>query len=200
MALYTFGKWLVGGLIRIAYRMQVTFEEELPQDRGFILACNHLSDMDPVVLALACPRPVRYMAKSELFHIPVLGFLIRHLGAFPVGRGKGDTAAIDTAVQIVREGGILGIFPEGGRTKDGKFHKIKSGAVVVASQTQADMVPSCIIYEKRRWFRRRLVRVKFGRVIANKELQLTGHSKTELRAANSLLAGRIAGLLGVEAP
>lgn len=199
MKLYTFGKWLVKWLTKIPYKMNISFEEELPADKGFILACNHTSNMDPVMLGVACPRQVRYMAKSELFKIPVLGFLIRHLGAFPVTRGKGDTAAIDMAVQIVKEGGVLGIFPEGGRSKDGTFHKIKSGTVVVASQTSADILPACIIYGKRRGLRRP-VTIKFGRVIPNAALGITAHSKTELRAANALLGGKIAELLGVEAP
>lgn len=200
MSFYQFGRGLAAILLKPVYRIEVSFEEPVPEGRGFILACNHVSDMDPVVLGIAFPGQVRYMAKSELFKVPVLGFLIKHLGAFPVARGKGDHGAIDRAVSLVAEGGVLGIFPEGGRSKDGKFHKVKSGTVVVASQTAADILPACIIYGPRRWFHRRVVTVKFGRVIRNEELHITDHNKTELRAANALLGGRIAALLGVEAP
>lgn len=200
MTFYTFGKWLVKWVMKVPYKLTVSSMEELPQDRGFILACNHISSLDPVMLGIACPRRVSYMAKQELFRIPVLGFLIRQLGAFPVSRGKGDTTAINTAIEIVKAGGVLGIFPEGGRSRDGKFHKVKSGTVVVASQTNADIVPACIVWGERRWFRRRPVEIKFGPVIENAALGITDHSKTELRAANALLGSRIAELLGVEAP
>ena len=94
---------------------------------------------------------------------------------------------------------MLGIFPEGTRFKDGKLHRLKSGAVVVASKTGADLLPACIQYEKRRFLRKR-VKVTFGIPIENSALGLTGQSKTELRAANKLLAQGIAGLLGVEVP
>ena len=95
-----------------------------------------------------------------------------------------------------RDGGVLGIFPEGGRSRDGKFHKVKSGTAVVASQTGADIVPAGITYEKRRLFHRRVVHVRFGKIIKNAELNVFEKTKTELRAANELLGRRIAGLLG----
>ena len=182
------------------FKLKVEFEEPMPESEGFVLACNHTSDWDPVFLGIACPKPVRYMAKSELFRIPVLGPVIRGLGAFPVERGKGDTGAIQNAIEIVRTGGVLGIFPEGGRSKDGKLKKIKSGASVVAGQTGAGILPAAITYGKRHFLRRE-VTVKFGKYITHEQLGVTdGHTKSELRAANALLGERIAGLLGVEAP
>lgn len=199
MAFYDVAKVILKTVLFPFYRIDVEFQEELPT-KGFILACNHVSDMDPVILGLACPKRVWYMAKSELFRIPVLGFVIGKLGAFPVARGKGDTSAINNAVDIVKDGGVLGIFPEGGRSKDGKLHKIKSGAVVVASQTGGDIVPACVVYERGGWFRRKRVTLRFGATMHNEDLHITDHNKSELRAANTILGTRIAGLLGVEAP
>ena len=199
LTVYEFGKAVVCFLTRFTHRLDVDFQGELPNG-GFILACNHVSDLDPVMLGIAFPKQIRYMAKEELFRVPVLGPVIRALGAFPVARGKGDTGALAHAGDIVRQGGVLGIFPEGGRSRDGKFHKVKSGTAVVASQTGADIVPACLIYEPRRLFHRRKVIVRFGETIPNRLLQITERSKTELRAANALLGERIAGLLGVEAP
>ena len=94
---------------------------------------------------------------------------------------------------------MLGIFPEGGRSKDGKLHKAKSGAVVIASQTGGDIVPACIEYGKKRGLRRE-VTVRFGEPIRNGEIRVDGNQKSELRASNQLLMSRIAVLLGVEAP
>lgn len=199
MSFYTGAKKFVTVVLKPFFRLTVEGKENVPADRGFILACNHVSDLDPVLLGVAFPRAIRYMAKEELFHIPVLGFLIRKLGAFPVARGKGDIGAINNAVEIVKEGGILGIFPEGGRSKDRKFHKVKSGTAVIAGQTGADILPAAILYGKRHFLRRE-VTVKFGKMIPNGELNVSGRTKSELKAANALLGGRIAELLGVEAP
>ncbi len=199
MSFYAFARQLVKLLLKLPYRLRVEGIEQIPEDRGFLLACNHVSDLDPPFLGVACPKQVRYMAKEELFRVPILGFLIRHLGAFPVARGKGDRGAIEKAEQIVREGGVLGIFPEGGRSKDGKLHKAKSGAVVIASQTGGDIVPACIEYGKKRGLRRE-VTVRFGEPIRNGEIRVDGNQKSELRASNQLLMSRIAVLLGVEAP
>ncbi len=200
MTFYDVGKNITRFLLWFSHRITPEFEGEFPKEKGFVLACNHVSDLDPVILGIACPKRIRYMAKEELFRVPVLGFIIRHLGAFPVARGKGDKDAIHNAVKLVEEGGVLGIFPEGGRSKDGKLRKMKSGAVVVASQTGGDIVPAAILYGQRKLFHRRPVTVKFGSPIPNEVLQITGNNKSELRAANTLLGERIAGLLGVEAP
>lgn len=199
MSFYTVARGIVRVVLKPFFRLEVEGLENVPQDRGHLLACNHLSDWDPVMLALAFPGQVRYMAKAELFRIPVLGFVIRKLGAFPVERGKGDIGAIQNAAEIVRSGGVLGIFPEGGRSKDGKFHKLKSGAVVVASQTGGDILPAAILYGGRRFLRRR-VTVKFGTLIRNADLQIEGQNRAQLRAANGILAAGIASLLGVEVP
>ena len=199
MSFYTGGKKFVTAVLKPFFRLTVLGTENIPAEQGFILACNHLSDLDPVLLGIAFPRTIRYMAKEELFHIPVLGPVVRKLGAFPVARGKGDVSALQNAAEIIRQGGILGIFPEGGRSKDGKFHKVKSGTAVIAGQTGADILPAAILYGRRR-FLRRAVTVKFGAVLQSSELNVNGRSKAELKAANALLGGRIAELLGVEAP
>ena len=199
MAFYGVAKRIVQVALWPFYKVEAEYRAELPQDKGYIMASNHVSDMDPVMLGLAFHKQLRFMAKEELFKIPVLGGIIRALGAFPVARGKGDQTAIQNAVKVVEDGGVLGIFPEGTRFKDGKLHRLKSGAVVVASKTGADLLPACIQYEKRRFLRKH-VKVTFGIPIENSAFGLTGQSKTELRAANKLLAEGIAGLLGVEAP
>lgn len=199
MAFYSTAKKIVRVLLWPFYKVGTEYRAELPQEQGYIMASNHVSDMDPVMLGLAFHKPLNFMAKEELFRIPVFNSIIRALGAFPVARGKGDQAAIDHAVGIVKNGGVLGIFPEGTRFKDGKLHRLKSGAVVIAAKTGADVLPTCIRYEKRRFLRRH-VKVVFGVPIKNHILNLTEQSKSELRAANKLLAEGIAELMGVEVP
>lgn len=202
MSFYGTIRGIAGFLLWFPFKLEVEQRAEWKPEQGYILAANHQSFMDPIFLALAIKdkkRRVSYMAKEELFRIPVLKSLIKGLGAFPVSRGTGDTAAIDHAVDVVKSGGMLGIFPEGTRYKDGKLHRLKSGAVVVASRTGGDMIPACILYGKRK-FIRKPVKVIFGEPIENASLGLDGISKSALRAANRLLGERIAELMGVEAP
>ncbi len=117
--LYWCGWFLCRMAGRIVWRMRIYGAEKVPRTGPIIVACNHQSYLDPPMMGSACPRAISYMAKRELFAIPVLGPLIGHLNAFPVDRSRGDVAAIKRAVQALREGRALGIFPEGGRNRTG---------------------------------------------------------------------------------
>ena len=115
-AICKFGSW---AYLRVTRGYRVVGAERIPATGPLIIACNHVSYFDPPALGAAVPRPVSYMAKSELFAIPVLGPLIRALGAFPVDRSRGDVAAMRAAVRLLQGGAVFGIFPEGGRNIDG---------------------------------------------------------------------------------
>lgn len=110
---YYLGKIVTGFIFRIWFHMEFYGQENQPRDRGYILCCNHRSALDPVLIAQKIKKPIRYMAKIELFQNKFVSFIIRRLGAFPVARGRGDTSAIDTAVETVKKGHVLGLFPEG---------------------------------------------------------------------------------------
>ena len=136
--------WFVVGRILLLPLMKLLFfyrtrgnKIELPE-RGCIVCCNHLSNFDPVLLALTQRRPINYMAKAELFKNPLLGWLIRQLGAFPVQRGAGDGKAIQEAEKVIEEGRLLGIFIEGTRSKTGEFLRPKSGAAIIAQHPAGD--------------------------------------------------------------
>ena len=115
MAFYDFARAVTGAWCYGPLRMRVIGIENVPHEGPLIVACNHVSYVDPVALGVALPRRVWYMAKAELFHIPVLGPTIAALGAYPVDRGKGDVAAIRGSVRVLKEGKAIGIFPEGTR-------------------------------------------------------------------------------------
>jgi 1-acyl-sn-glycerol-3-phosphate acyltransferase len=123
-----------------AWRMRIIGQERVPLSGPLIVAANHVSNLDPPVLGAALPRPIYYMAKAELFRIPVLGPLIAQLRAFPVERSKGDISAIRRAVEVLKMGAALGIFPEGGRNRDG-HNRIHSGVALLASLTGAPVLP-----------------------------------------------------------
>ena len=99
--------------LRRLYRMEVHGRERVPATGGAILVANHESLLDPWLLALATPRPVRYMAKAELWRYPVVRNVMEWFGTFPVERGKGDRSAIGRAEQLLADGEVLGVFPQG---------------------------------------------------------------------------------------
>jgi 1-acyl-sn-glycerol-3-phosphate acyltransferase len=135
--------------LKLAYRIEARGLENLPADRGFVLAANHVSNVDPWVLGLPLfpQRFLRFMAKSELFWWP-LGPLIRGAGAFRVRRGTGDVDAIATAVELVRDGEIVVMFPEGTRQRKGlaKKHSARphTGAARIARDADAPLVPAAV--------------------------------------------------------
>jgi len=137
--LYTFGKSLFWLLFRLFNRWEVTGREQVPRRGGVLIIANHTSYADPPIVGAAFPRPVNFMAKSELFFFP-LGPIIRRTHAFPVRRGAGDRAALRTAVRMLREGKALLIFPEGKRSPSGRLIEFEQGAAYVALASGAQVV------------------------------------------------------------
>ena len=170
------------------FRLEINGRENEPQSGGYILASNHCSAIDPMIVCQGIRKHhIHFMAKAELFEIPVLKHVIRWLKAFPVSRGTGDTTAIETAMQVIRDGEVLGLFPEGTRSKDGNLLRFKSGLALIAQQTGAPVLPVTITYcdpDKR--FRSRVV-VNYGTLISCEEL---GIHTTGAAAAGDLSHAR----------
>ncbi len=162
-------------LVRIAfavwYNIKVEGRENIPKKGSFIFASNHRSYADPVLVVICGRGKFSFMAKSELFENKLFGWLIRMLGAFPVERGKGDTAAIDRAITRVKEGTHLLIFPEGTRSKNGKVGKGKTGVALIAAKAEADVIPVGINFEGKLHFRSKIV-VRYGKPIPASRLAL----------------------------
>ncbi|HCC34123.1 MAG TPA: 1-acyl-sn-glycerol-3-phosphate acyltransferase [Ruminococcaceae bacterium] len=176
----------VRAVLFFIFPMKIVGRENVPKTGGIVLCCNHISYMDPVYLSLAVKRPVFYMAKEELFNHRFLGWLLKSLGAFPVRRGAGGQSGIHTGEDIIKQGRIMGIFPEGTRSKDLTPQRAKSGVAMIAAQTGADVLPAAIAVKgKIRPFRR--VTVRIGKIIPNGELAVKQGLPSEIKAA----AGRI---------
>jgi 1-acyl-sn-glycerol-3-phosphate acyltransferase len=141
---YAFAKVVVTGIVRATFRFRVVGAEKIPPAGGLIVAANHISNLDPPLLGIALPRPISYMAKKELFAMPVLKQLIARLNAFPVDRQAGGTAAIRAALRMLKEGRCVGIFPEGGRNVTGTNEE-KAGAAFLAAASGAPVVPAAIV-------------------------------------------------------
>ena len=164
------------------FRAESITKENVPAEGPVILAANHMSNWDPPLLATMLHRPVAYMAKEELFKVPVFSQAITACHAFPVKRGAGDRGAIKTAVTVLKQGECLGVFPEGTRSRDGKLHRPESGVALLAAMTGAPVVPAAIIGTDKIFSGKKpLPKLK---VIYGKPMKFTGNRKNrdELQA------------------
>jgi 1-acyl-sn-glycerol-3-phosphate acyltransferase len=143
MNFYDFAKFVCGIPLRTLWRLHAVGTEHVPRTGPLIVASNHISFFDPPALGVALPRPLHYMAKQELFDIPLFGPTIRATNAFPVDRSRGDIGAIKRTVEMLRAGNAVAIFPEGGRNKDGQA-KARPGVALLAALSGAPIVPAYI--------------------------------------------------------
>ena len=174
--LYGFFRALFRGYFKVVHRWQISGLEHIPEDGATILVANHISNLDPPLVGSPLQRKVHFMAKAELFEVPVLGQVIPQLGAFPVRRGAGDRAALRTVFKLLDEGQVLGLFPEGTRSKSGEVEEAHSGAAVFALRSGATVVPTAIIGPVKAFRKVRLIYgppvdlSRFQGVKANKEI------------------------------
>lgn len=176
---------------RTYYKVEFEGLENLNRKGGFIIAPNHVSEFDPLFIAMASEKLYHYIAKYELFKNPLVNTAIKHLNGFPIIRGKGDMQAINYAIELIRRGEVLCIFPEGTRSPDGAPKRAKSGVGLMARQTGADVVPAAIYMEDKDKRGSRVI-VKFGRAIKNSELGFTDGGKTrENKAAANMIMENI---------
>ena len=183
---------------RIWYKIEYVGIENIPNGGGYMLISNHLSNIDPIILAGKVKEPIHYMGKAELFKNPFIGWIFKNVKAFPVNRGAGDTSAIDKSVEIISNREILGIFPEGTRSKDGNPLRPKSGAALIAKMSSADVLPCGMAYGNKGKFRSS-VTVNYGKLISFEELGFTDEqSPREIKKATRIMFGRVLELIGVE--
>jgi 1-acyl-sn-glycerol-3-phosphate acyltransferase len=143
-AIYHATRWLVRVLLVPLMRIDVRGRENVPRHGPLIVACNHLHNFDPAVVGSVFPRNLSYMAKKELFTVPVLGRVIHFYGAFEIDRGAADRAALRFAVHVVEDGEALFMFPEGTRSLTGRIEKVLPGAAFVAVRTGALILPVAV--------------------------------------------------------
>jgi 1-acyl-sn-glycerol-3-phosphate acyltransferase len=126
-------------------RLRVEGQHHMPRTGGCVLTCNHTMGPDFLAVGYAAPRQIYFMAKQELFDIhPALTWLFNHAGVFPIRRGETDWAAVEHALRLVAAGHVLGMFPEGTRSRTGRLQRGRSGAARVAIQAQAPVVPAYV--------------------------------------------------------
>lgn len=171
------------------YRIEVLGTENIPSEGGVLLCSNHIDNLDPPVVGITSPRPVHFMAKDELFSVPVLGKIVSHLNAFPVKRGMSDREALRKGLAILKEGKVLGLFPEGTRSKTGIIGKGLAGAGFFALRSNAEVVPCAIIGPYKAFGK---LKVVYGKPIDMQEIR---EKKLNAEQATDLIMSEIQKLI-----
>lgn len=168
---YEFWKRLFYYICRLAFRLRVEGREYEPASGPLIVAGNHASLLDPPLIGMCLRRQSAYMAKDDLFTVPILGPWLRSIGSFPVRRGTPDRKAIRRSLEVLERGGVLVIFPEGTRSLDGRLRDAEPGAAMIALRTGIPVLPAAVVNSHRilpkgaRWPRFERVTVRFGALL-----------------------------------
>jgi 1-acyl-sn-glycerol-3-phosphate acyltransferase len=142
LVLYRLFKWsVVSPMLHTYFRGRIYGAENVPRSGPLLVVANHASDFDPPIVSNCVQRPVSYMAKEELFKVPVLSTAIRLYGAYPVKRGSADRSAIRAALAQLEAGWAVGVFLQGTRTPDARIPEPKLGAALLAAKAQAPLLP-----------------------------------------------------------
>lgn len=187
---------------RLLFQGRTSGGENVPLSGPLVVVANHGSDLDPPLLGHALGRPVAFMAKEELFRIPVLRQLIRACGAYPVRRGASDREALRTASERLRFGWATGVFLDGTRQTDGRVHDPKPGAALLAARAGAPLLPVAIVNSHRalglgqRWPRWVPVHIRIGSLIQSPATR----SRRELERVTLICQERINAMLDQGAP
>ncbi|RSK51993.1 lysophospholipid acyltransferase family protein [Bacillus canaveralius] len=176
MNLYSFAKSLIYVLLKPVYRFEVIGREHFPKEGGVLLCANHIDNLDPPVVGINAPRPVHFMAKAEVFSVPLLGKILPRVNAFPVKRGMSDREALRKGLAILNDGHVLGLFPEGTRSKTGELGKGLAGAGFFALRSESAIVP-CAIIGPYKPFKR--LKVVYGRPVDFTEIRRNKASADE---------------------
>ena len=193
---------LVFPVFRGLFRGSTTGLEHVPKDGPLVVASNHGSHLDPPLLGHALGRPVAFMAKAELFAIPLLGAVIRACGAYPVRRGASDREAIRTATAKLEEGWATGVFLDGTRQANGRVNNPLPGAALLAARSGAPLLPVAIVNSHRAlgsgriWPRLVPLQLRVGSPIPPP----ASRRRPDLDATTALLQERINALLDQETP
>ena len=172
LLLYHAFKWsVVSPMFHVYFQGKIYGSENVPQSEPLVIVSNHASNFDPPIVSSCVRRPVAYMAKEQLFKVPVLAQAIKLYGAYPVNRGAFDRTAIRAALNCLEEGWAIGVFLQGTRTEDGRITDPKRGAALIAAKAKAPLLPVCLwgtnaIEEKGKTVPNRVpITVRIGNVI-----------------------------------
>lgn len=195
--LYAFARFIFQVYFALFYRVRTEGLENVPKTGPVLMCANHPTGLDMFLIGTRMKRQINYMAKAELFRNKILAYLLKHIAAFPVSRGKGDVGSVKTAYKLLEDGKIVGIFPEGTRTKKKDIGKRKAGAALFAFHSDAPILPVAIDGEYKMF---KKVRVVFGEPFYLKQpeghVEGANYPKEELLKGSEDILNRIYELVG----
>lgn len=185
---------LVKPFVSVLFPYEVRGTEKVKNfESGHILCSNHLSNLDPVYLAMVHFKPINFMAKAELFKNKLFSKFLSAIGVFAVNRGKSDHQALDKATDILKSGEVLGIFVEGTRSKTGEFLRPKSGTTVLAYNTSSPIIPVCITgggkNNRIKLFKKTIIEYNYP--ILPEQLNIKEGTRLEIKAGTALIMQKI---------
>ncbi len=183
-------------LIVIIFRVKIVFPEREPRDiseNGLLVCCNHISLADPVLIVSGLNIKTKFMAKKELFKIPLVNWFIKTFGAFPVNRGSADLSAMKTAISILNEPNIVGMFPQGSRFKsiEPTDTPVKNGVGLLVSRSMCDVLPLAIIVKNNKYRFGRNFYIVVGNVIRYNDLNVGEKNKDEFQRISDVIFNNV---------
>jgi 1-acyl-sn-glycerol-3-phosphate acyltransferase len=134
-------RWFIGAGFQAAFRLKVVGRENLPEAGPLIVIGNHASFLDPFIMSSRCGRPVQWLVTQEFYGNPKVHWLLWWFGTIPVGGGRSMIRSYRRIAEVLGEGGVIGIFPEGGITRDGEMKEFRTGAAVIAFRMGVPIIP-----------------------------------------------------------
>lgn len=184
---------IVAPFVRFFNKLEVKGAENVPDDGGYLLCSNHIAKRDVIMLGIACPRPIKFIAKKELFSVPLLSTLMKAFGAVGIDRGGNDVAALRTSVELVKSGEVVSIFPQGHRYPgvNPSGTPLKNGAAMIAYRAKSPIIPVCIKTKGNKYALFRKVEVIFGKPISYDKLGLENGGNEEYAKATSTVFDKV---------
>jgi len=188
---------IVGWFLRLIFCVKITGKENEPKEGPFIVCPNHISNCDTMVVAVSLKSQLRFLAKAELFKIPVLAQFLRAIGSFPVERGKGDIGAIRTTLDLLKKGEVIALYPQGTRYPgiDPRDTQPRQGIGMIAYRSGAPILPICVETKNFKLLPFKRTYVRIGKLINNNELGFERGNSEEYRVASEIVFGRITDMI-----
>lgn len=193
-------KKFFAGLFKKLLRIEIINPENEPLDKNYVVCCNHTSLMDVVAITIGLKRQVRYMAKKEVFKVPIVNWFVKSMGAYPVDRKSGDVGAIKKTIEILKDGNCVGIFPQGTRCpyKNPRQTEIKDGVGMVAKRAEVGVLPVAIKTKKGKLKFFRKTQFIIGKYIPLEELNFEGTNKEQYEKITQYAFNETCNLLEAE--
>lgn len=201
LLLYRLARFVLWCLLRVCCRFEARGVEHIPNHGACILAANHVSFLDPPALGVgAANRHVHFMARDTLFRFPLVAWMPRRLGLVEIDRTRGDVGALRAGLHLLKRGGVLGLFPEGTRSPDGRLHKAKGGIGFLIAKAKAPVVPVYIdgtyrtLPKGASWVKPGKITIIFGPPLSPEEVLALGDGKDQYEKIGDRVMARIAAL------